>query len=240
MTISGETIDYGPCAFMDGYDPAKVFSSIDQRGRYAFANQPGIGLWNLARLAETLLPLIDADTDKAVAAAEISLSTFRTLYEESFHAGVRRKLGLLTPQDGDVALASGLFDLMAQDDADFTLTFRSLGEDVDSKASDRTRTLFKDQPAFDAWDARWRERLAQDGGNPSDRQTAMLAANPKYIPRNHRVEEAIAAASEDGNFAPFEALLEVVTKPFDAQPGHEHYAAPPNEDERVLRTFCGT
>ena len=239
MTISGETIDYGPCAFMDAYHPATVFSSIDARGRYAYANQPNIAVWNLARLAETLLPLIDPDEDKAIEAAKEALSGFQAAYEEPFHAGVRRKLGLATEEPEDLALAADFLNLMAADGVDFTLAFRALSDDAADDGA-RTRSLFTSVEDFDAWMARWRARIARESVGAAERAGAMRAVNPKYIPRNHRVEEVIRAAVDRNDFAPFESLVAVLARPFDEQPEHEEYVRPPAPEERVLRTFCGT
>jgi uncharacterized protein YdiU (UPF0061 family) len=239
MTISGETIDYGPCAFMDAYHPATVFSSIDARGRYAYANQPNIAVWNLARLAETLLPLIDRDEDAAVEAAKTALSGFQAAYEAAFHAGVRRKFGLSTEETDDLGLASALLDLMAADGADFTLVFRALSDDAEDDG-DRARALFMSVDAFDAWSRNWRERLAREPREASEIAASMRAVNPKHIARNHRVEEAIRAAVDRGDFEPFERLVEVLARPFDDQPDMQAYALPPKPEERVLQTFCGT
>ncbi len=244
MAISGETIDYGPCAFMDEYDPAKVFSSIDRHGRYAFANQPHIALWNLARLAECLLPLLHDDPEQAVPVAQEALGTFMPQFEERLVEAFRPKLGLTTARDEDRALLKGLLDTMAPADADFTLTFRTLSRDVghapDDLSASATRRLFADPAGFDAWARLWLERLALDDV-PAETRTAMMdAANPKYIPRNHRVEEVIAAAVERDDFGPFHDMLAVVTRPFDEQPGKERFAEPPQPEERVLQTFCGT
>ncbi len=239
MIISGETIDYGPCAFMDAYHPATVFSSIDARGRYAFANQPHIAVWNLARLAETLLPLIAADEDAAVEAAKAALAEFQGVYEATFHAGMRRKLGMVAEEPDDLALASALLDLMAADGADFTLVFRALADDAADEGS-RARALFMSGEAFDAWAQRWRERLAREPGSAAERATAMRAINPKFIARNHRVEEAIRAAVDRSDFAPFERIMAVLAHPFDDQPENAAYALPPKPEERVLQTFCGT
>jgi len=239
MTVSGETIDYGPCAFMDAYDPATVFSSIDAQGRYAYANQPRIAGWNLTRFAETLLPLLDADEDAAIAKAEGVLKSFQPAYQAAFHGGLRRKLGLISEADGDIELIGELFSLMAANRADFTLTFRGLADEIDGQAGKgATRGLFIDPTAFDAWAGRWRERVAREDASSS--REAMLSANPKYIPRNHRVEAAIRAAVERQDFGPFEEMLLVTGKPFDEQPEMAVYALPPEEDERVLQTFCGT
>ncbi|TKT74731.1 protein adenylyltransferase SelO [Aquamicrobium sp. LC103] len=241
MTISGETIDYGPCAFMDVFDPGTVFSSIDHFGRYAYANQPYIAQWNLARLAETLLPLIADDKNAAIADAEAVLDQFPTRFENAFRTGMRRKLGLEADRQGDIALARNLLDVMARNKADFTLTFRALGNDLEAAAGEgMTRSLFAVPEEFDAWAREWRARLAGEPMEPAARKAAMQAVNPKYIPRNHRVEAVVEAAAEHSDFAPFEELLSVVTKPFEEQPGMERYAEAPAPDERVLQTFCGT
>lgn len=235
MSISGETIDYGPCAFMDAYHPNTVFSSIDQFGRYAYANQPGIAVWNLARLAEALLPLLHQDADEGVKLAETALKNFQSAYHAVFHPGLRHKIGLTTEEDGDLQLVSDLLDTMARNQADFTLTFRLLVGEFDKKGD--ARRLFAEPVEFDLWAERWHARLAREPADPAE---IMRAANPKYIPRNHRVEQMIQAAVEREDFAPFEELLAVVTRPFDEQPEHETYTRPPKEEERVLRTFCGT
>ena len=239
MTVSGETIDYGPCAFMDAYDPATVFSSIDVQGRYAYANQPRIAAWNLTRFAETLLPLLDDDEDAAIASAEGALKTFQPTYQSAFHGGLRRKVGLLGEQEGDIQLVGDLFSLMAANRADFTLTFRGLAGEIDGQAGKgSTRGQFIDPTAFDEWAGRWRLRMGHEDADAS-RET-MLSANPKYIPRNHRIEAAIKAAVEREDFAPFEEMLAVTGKPFDEQPDKAAYALPPQDDERVFQTFCGT
>jgi uncharacterized protein YdiU (UPF0061 family) len=244
MAVSGETIDYGPCAFLDEYNPAKVFSSIDRHGRYAFSNQPHIARWNLARLAETLLPFFDDDTDKAIAIAQSVLGNFLAQFEEVHLAGMRPKLGLTTARDEDKALVRGLLETMAASGVDFTLTFRSLANDAglsaDRVEEGETRKLFIDHHAFDAWARLWLERLALDPLPVAERKTLMNASNPKYIPRNHLVEGLIAAAVEEGDFAPFHDMLAVVTQPFEEQPGMERYAEPPAPEQRVLQTFCGT
>lgn len=239
MSISGETIDYGPCAFMDAYHPNTVFSSIDQFGRYAFANQPGIAVWNLARLAESLLPILHDDIDEAVKMGETAIRTFQSHYAPAFHGELRRKIGLGTEQDGDIALISDLFECMSRNQADFTLTFRHLAADA-VVGEGRTRDQFAKPEEFDDWAKRWRERLADEPEGPDAAKRLMLATNPKYIPRNHRVEQAIRAAVDQGDFGPFERLLAVVTRPFDEQPDNEAYTLAPLEEERVLRTFCGT
>jgi uncharacterized protein YdiU (UPF0061 family) len=241
MSIAGETIDYGPCAFMDAYDPATVFSSIDAYGRYAYGNQPRIALWNLARLAECLVPLLGANEDEAVAEAQAALEAFGPRFEATYHAGLRDKLGLSGEGDGDRELAQDLLEMMAKNQADFTLTFRRLCDAAADSAGDASvRELFADPGAYDAWAARWRRRLALEPQTRQARRAAMRSVNPAFIPRNHRVEAVIEAAVARKDFAPFEELLGVVTKPYEDQPGLAHYADPPEPHERVLQTFCGT
>ncbi len=241
MSIAGETIDFGPCAFMDEYDPATVFSSIDQWGRYSYHNQPNIGQWNLARLAECLLPLLHDDEDAAVADATEALNAFAPHFEHAYHTRLLRKLGIETPRDGDLELARQLLRAMHDNMADFTLTFRGLADAALGPEHDEpVRRLFSVGDAFDEWAARWRQRLAQEPGDPCTRRDAMRRVNPAYIPRNHRVEAAIRAAEDEDDFAPFEELLAVVTRPYDDQPGRELYAQPPEAHERVRQTFCGT
>jgi serine/tyrosine/threonine adenylyltransferase len=241
-SIAGETIDYGPCAFVDAYDPATVFSSIDHLGRYAYGNQPRVAQWNLARLAETLLPLLGRDDEEAaLASAHEALAAFGPRFEAAHLGGLRRKLGLAAEREGDAALASDLLGLMASNGADFTLTFRRLGDAAATEPeADAARALFADAGAYDAWAARWRRRLAEEPGAPEERRAAMRAVNPAYIPRNHLVEAALEAAVDRQDFGPFEELLEVVAKPFEDRPGLERYAAPPEPGERVYQTFCGT
>ncbi len=232
-SIAGETIDYGPCAFMDAYDPGTVFSSIDQHGRYAYGNQPRIVLWNLTRLAECLLPLLGDTEDGAKAA----LAGFAPAFEAAYFGGLRRKIGLQTERKGDNDLTQDLLKLMAEDGADFTLTFRTLCDAADGPTGEAAvGALFKDAGAYEAWAQRWRVRLAQETGSAM----AMRAVNPAFIPRNHLVEAALAAAAERADFQPFETLLAVLSRPFQDDPNLERYATPPREEERVLQTFCGT
>ena len=239
-SIAGETIDYGPCAFMDEFHPNTVFSSIDRAGRYAYGNQPHIAHWNLTRFAETLLPLFGVEEEAAVALAQERLGAFPELFNQALQAGLRRKLGLTDAREEDAELFRDLFELMAKAQADFTLTFRALAEDAASAGMPTARALFADQAGFDAWIARWRARLTQEAAAPEARRTAMLSANPKYIPRNHLVEAAIQAAVEKEDFGPFHELCEVTSRPFDEQAGRESYTLPPQPEERVLQTFCGT
>ena len=240
-SIAGETIDYGPCAFMDAYDPATVFSSIDRFGRYAYGNQPRIAQWNLARLAETLLPLLAEDENSALAAAQETLAAFGPRFEAAYHGGLRRKIGLSTEHEGDAALAQDLLKHMAENGADFTLTFHHLcGATAGPEGDAAVRALFTDAGAYDAWAVRWRRRLLEDPGEPEARRAAMQAVNPAFIPRNHLVEAALDAAVERQDFGPFEELLEVVSRPYEDRLGFERYAAPPGPEERVHQTFCGT
>jgi uncharacterized protein YdiU (UPF0061 family) len=240
-SISGETIDYGPCAFMDHYDPAKVFSSIDEMGRYAYANQPRIALWNLTRLAECLLPLFSDEQDKAIAEAQAALGGFAEAFNSTYTAGLRGKLGLFLERAGDQALAQDLLDAMAKNQADFTLTFRrlsdaALGPDHDPEVGQ----LFADPAAYDEWAARWRQRTREEPQDPAARQAAMRAVNPAFIPRNHLIEAVIEAAVNRDDFAPFEELLSVLSRPYQDQPGFARYAQAPEPHQCVLQTFCGT
>jgi uncharacterized protein YdiU (UPF0061 family) len=240
-SVSGETIDYGPCAFMDAYDPATVFSSIDQHGRYAYGNQPRIAVWNLARLAETLLPLLAADQDKAVEIAQDTLAAFSPIFEAAYFGGLRRKIGLATEQDGDITLVNDLLKLMAENAADFTLTFRRLADAAADPAADvAVRSLFADPTTYDLWASRWRWRLGEEGREPAETRNAMWSVNPAYIPRNHLVEAVLNAAIERDDLGPFEQLLEVLSRPFDERAEFERYTLPPAPEERVLQTFCGT
>jgi uncharacterized protein YdiU (UPF0061 family) len=240
-SISGETIDYGPCAFMDHYDPAMVFSSIDEQGRYAYANQPRIALWNLTRLAECLLPLFSDQQDKAISEAQSALGDFAEAFNTAYQAGLRRKLGLFTARDGDPALAQDLLDAMAKNRADFTLTFRRLSDAAADPDGDRNvRQLFADPAAYDEWGLRWRQRIGEEPQDQALRQTAMRSVNPAFIPRNHRVEAVIEAAVNRDDFAPFEELLAVLSNPYADQPAYAAYAEAPEPHQRVLQTFCGT
>jgi uncharacterized protein YdiU (UPF0061 family) len=232
MTISGETIDYGPCAFMEAYDPATVFSSIDYAGRYAYGNQPAVAEWNLARFAETLLPLFADDGETAVALATEALGGFRRQYGAAWSAGMRAKLGLPDGVDDGVAapLVDGILALLQQSHVDYTSFFRHLGRAARGDA-EPARGSFIDLAGFDDWLVRWRAQ-----GPDAD---AMDRVNPIYIPRNHLVEEALTAAT-NGELAPLGGLLTAVTAPHDERPGLERYAAPAPEDFGAYRTFCGT
>jgi uncharacterized protein YdiU (UPF0061 family) len=243
-SVAGETIDYGPCAFMDAYDPATVFSSIDLGGRYAYGNQPRIAQWNLARLAETLLPLLGGDEESVLAAAREALSAFNPRFESAYLGGLRRKIGLSAAErEGDVELAQDLLKRMAENGADFTLTFRRLGDAAGAgpeKGDAAVRALFADPGAYDAWAERWRRRLAEEPGGPEARDAAMRAVNPAVIPRNHLVEATLTAAVENRDFGPFEELLEALLRPYEDRQGLERYAALPPAEDRAYQTFCGT
>jgi uncharacterized protein YdiU (UPF0061 family) len=241
MAISGETIDYGPCAFMDAFDPRTVFSSIDHQGRYAFANQPTIAQWNLARLAETLLPLIDAEADKAVAFALEVIEPFITRFDAHYLAGLRAKLGLTTTEDADPALIQRLLGLLQAAKADHTLAFRYLADAAEGTGRETPlRALFPATQDIGAWLGDWRGRLAREPLPTAARTAAMRAVSPAFIPRNHRVEAALNAASEQGDLGPFATLLQILQHPYDDQPDHAAYMQPPLPAERVLQTFCGT
>ena len=240
-SISGETIDYGPCAFMDHYDPAAVFSSIDEQGRYAYANQPRIALWNLTRLAECLLPLFSDDKDQAIEQAQSVLAEFPAKFTAAYQSGLRQKIGLFTARDGDEALVQDLLDAMAKNKADFTLTFRGLSAAAEDAARDQdARTHFADPIAYDEWVARWRQRTGEEPQTPAERAGMMRAVNPAFIPRNHRIEAVIQAAVARDDYAPFEELIAVLAKPYEEQPAFADYANPPEPHQRVLQTFCGT
>jgi uncharacterized protein YdiU (UPF0061 family) len=240
MTISGETIDYGPCAFLDVFDPAAVFSSIDHAGRYAYGHQPRVAQWNLARFAEALLPLIDEDSDRAVAAATEVLVSFTERYEAAWSAGMRAKLGLVdeSAAGDDTTLVEDLLALMATHHVDHTSFFRSLSTAVRGDP-EPARSVVLDLAAIDGWVARWRSALPPRSASADEKADGMDRVNPVYIPRNHLVEEALAAA-EAGDLDPFRRFLDVLAHPFEARPGLEAYAQQAPEDFGTYRTFCGT
>lgn len=235
-TISGETIDYGPCAFMDAYDPATVFSSIDHGGRYAYGNQPAIMTWNLARLAEAMLSLFDDDGDTAIELATGVLETFPERFQAAWSLGMRAKLGLTADAPAGDVLVADLLALMHEQRVDYTSCLRSLSSAARGDAG-TARALFADPDAFDAWATRWFAALGDDRMTIAD---AMDRVNPIHIPRNHVVEEVLTAASW-GDVESFDELLDAVTHPFDEQPGRERFAQPaPVEQAETYRTFCGT
>ncbi len=232
MAISGETIDYGPCAFMDRYSPRTVFSSIDHQGRYAYGNQPIIARWNLARLAETLLPLISTDESTAVAEATAAVNSFTDRYDEYWLQGMRTKLGLADPpHPEDLNLANGFLSAMDSQSVDYTLAFRALAQAALGDDG-KIRILFEDPAPYDVWAEQWRNRKPD--------ATTILKSNPLYVPRNHMVEAALTAATEQNDLAPFETLLEVLSLPFTERPGFDAYTKPAALDAEPYRTFCGT
>ena len=241
-SIAGETIDYGPCAFMDSFHPNTVFSSVDHGGRYAYGNQPAIAQWNLAGLAQTLVPLIDDDEETASALANEAIQAFVGRFEGFYRAGLRRKLGLAEEREGDAALVRDLFTRMANNKADFTLTFRRLSDVTDENpvANERVSTLFENPAAFDEWAVRWRKRLAGESQSAAERRSIMHSVNPAFIPRNHLVEEAIRAAVDAADLAPFDELMTVLALPYDDQPAFARYTEPPRPNQVVRETFCGT
>jgi uncharacterized protein YdiU (UPF0061 family) len=232
MTLSGETIDYGPCAFMDAYDPATVFSSIDHQGRYAYASQPLMAQWNLARLAETLLPLIDADPRKALGPAREAVDGFYGRFHQQWREKMRAKLGLLNAQAQDDSLVDDLLRIMRRTGADYTNTFRNLDPVANGAPA-------IDDPAFGQWRECWRARLARQPDCPEAARRLMKRFNPAVIPRNHRVEEALKAAA-DGDLTVLEGFMEVLGHPYEDRPGDTVYRQPPTPSERVYQTFCGT
>ena len=238
-TLSGETIDYGPCAFMDSYAPDTVFSSIDIEGRYAYGNQPDILVWNLARMAETLIPLIDRDKDRAIEILTDVINTTPARYDAHWTAAMRRKIGLTTEHAADGELIGGLLTAMHQGGADFTLVFRHLATALRGNAIP-VQGQFAGPSAINAWLENWRARLSGEGVEAEARADAMDRINPIYIPRNHKVEEALTAAVEHEDMSPFEALLAAVSHPFDVIAGQENYAEPGPQTAMPYQTFCGT
>ena len=238
VTISGETIDYGPCAFMDAHDPATVFSSIDHGGRYAYGNQPAVMGWNLSRLGSALLPLIDPDPDVALPLAQAALNQYGAVYAAAWRAELRRKLGLLSDDAGDDALLAELEALLAEHHPDHTQFFRALATALRGALAPLT-ALIPDPAPLRAWTERWKARVALDGA-PAERADAMDRVNPRVIPRNHRVEEALAAAVA-GDLGPLERLMDAVTHPFEVREGDDAYTGPASEEfTSGFQTFCGT
>lgn len=234
MTISGETIDYGPCAFMDEYDPATVFSSIDTQGRYAYGNQPYIGVWNLARFAESLLPLLHEDEEQAVKLAQDSLSTFGVLYEKHWLTGMRAKLGIFNEEAQDKTLIDELLKIMEKYRADYTNTFIAL-----TFGTHNDNDLFKSQE-FTKWNEKWQERLSRQQESNSSSHQLMRDNNPAIIPRNHRVEEALDAAVQQGDYSVMEQLLTVLSNPYAHSSEQAEYATLSTPSSKPYRTFCGT
>ncbi|MDH3535093.1 MAG: YdiU family protein [Gammaproteobacteria bacterium] len=237
MLLSGETIDFGPCAFMDAYDSAAVYSSIDHGGRYAYRNQPAIAHWNLACLAQTLVPLLADDEDSATAMAQDALGEFPDLFLEAYFDALRAKLGLTTAGEDDATLVQDFLDLLESNRCDFTLAFRRLGE-LTVGASE-VEKLFDFPESFAPWLQRWRARCAQESLGDAQRHSCMISVNPAFIPRNHLVEDAIAQAYA-GDFALFHRLNERLSNPFAFEPADAVLATPPRPDQVVQQTFCGT
>lgn len=249
MSIVGETIDYGPCAFMDSFNHLQVYSSIDHQSRYAYSNQPSIGQWNLIRLAECLLPLLSDDRKTAVSIAEGALNTYSDRYQEYWLSGMRSKLGLSLADDSDKELIENLLNIMNESQADFTLTFYYLSlldgnegtETTTTTANDGKITeLFANAIEIKQWLKQWRTRVSMEIASNDERQARMQTINPIYIPRNHQVEAAIRAAEDYEDFSVFYQLYEALQKPFEKQAGQDKYMLPPKTNEVVQQTFCGT
>ncbi len=243
MSISGETIDYGPCAFIDAYDPATAFSSIDTRGRYAFGNQASIALWNLTRLAECLLPLIDPEVKKAVTLVQEKLEAFAEIFNDHWFTGLGKKIGLETILEGDRQLIHELLQIMQKGQADYTLSFRLLAECArpDNVNEANIESQFQSEAGnFTGWAQKWRHRLAAEQVDTDSIEARILRKNPLYIPRNHLVESVIRAAVDHGDYGPLDEMLEVLSAPFDIQPNRESYSAPPESATEPYVTFCGT
>lgn len=245
--ISGETIDYGPCAFLDEYDPAKVFSSIDRNGRYAYANQPHIAGWNLARFAETLLPVFSSNQEEAVEMANAILEAYPASFHRAWLGRMRTKLGLTDTAEqadkSDAELVQGFLDILHAETADFTVAFRTLSH----AAADPSRLEnlagelnLKDFERFRDWLRRWQDRLQLQAGDGAQTRKRMLAANPAFIPRNHQIQRAITAAEQHQDFSIFEQLRTVLSRPFEEQEHFAEFQRPPEPEQRVLETFCGT
>lgn len=239
MAISGETIDFGPCAFVDDYDENAVYSSIDRQSRYALGNQAYIAQWNIARFAETLLPLFDDNKETAIKYATDEIQGFVEIYKQQWLKGITTKLGLSSIKKGDEELANKLFSMLQEHNIDYTQFFRGLSSVADSEA-DTVRNLFEKPETYDLWHTQWIQRLATDPKSLSDKITLMNLTNPVYIPRNHLVEEAINAAEQDNDYKPFEKLLSVLAKPFEERTGLEKYTQGAPKDFGPYKTFCGT
>ena len=239
MAVSGETIDFGPCAFLDAYDPTTVFSSIDRQGRYAYGNQPYIGHWNIARFAETMISLFDADEKRSIEIATETINRFAGIFEGFWLEGMRRKLGLATELPEDRKIVTDLLNILQQNRVDFTVFFRRLC-DVAGGDVAPIHALFETPEAFDGWVPLWHARLEAETATAKDRAAAMRRANPAFIPRNHLVEQALSAAISQGDLQPFNDLFAVLQHPFEDQPAFAHYADPPAPGESPYVTFCGT
>ncbi len=242
MLLSGETIDYGPCAFMDEYDESTVFSSIDHGGRYAYQNQPHIAHWNLSILTQALLPFLDNDPDRALASGQAAINAFPDLYQTAFQQRMSEKLGIVNQGPDDVVLIQDFLDLMQAEHTDFTLTFRCLSDLVSpqSASGGGVGSLIELPETFKPWLERWQERLTSESVQLIQHQAAMYAVNPVHIPRNHLVEEAIVAAEKHQDFEPFNRLVDLLAAPFEFDMANARYATPPRPEQVVRQTFCGT
>jgi len=249
-SVAGLTIDYGPCAFMDSYHPQTVFSSIDHGNRYAYQNQPGIGQWNCANLAQCLLPLIDTNEEQSLTAAQAVIDSFPDVFEKEYLLRFRHKLGLQSEQDEDAALISDLLKIMADAKVDFTNTFRALShsqfesgatgaKQANGAAAVQVENLFAEPEAITGWLEQWRARHRVESGDPAQRRVIMRESNPAYIPRNHQIEKIISAAMEN-DYAPMHTLSKLLDNPYTEQADMEQYARPPEQHEIVQATFCGT
>lgn len=239
MSISGETIDYGPCAFLDSYHPGRTFSSIDRGGRYAFANQPRIALWNLSRFAETLISQVHEDTERAAAILTERLETFPERFEAAYGRRMRAKLGLIAEVEGDLELAQGLLERMAMAKVDYTNCFRRLVDVANGAEESKLLDLFADPQPMKDWLHSWTSRLEQENVSRDERIASMRQANPAFVPRNHRIEEMISAAT-NGDIRPFERLGRVLARPYEDQPDELELTLPPGDEQWSYRTFCGT
>ena len=242
MLLSGETIDYGPCAFMDEFEPGKVFSSIDHGGRYAYGNQPPVAHWNLSVLTPAVLPFLDDEQDEALASGQAAIDQFPGLYQAEFMNNMLKKLGLKEELDDDAVLIQDLLKLMHNEQMDFTLTFRYLSDlaDLKNASGGGVGSLIDLPAALAPWLERWQERLDQGPMDSAERQRNMYTVNPVYIPRNHLVEEAISAAEEHQDFEPFNSLVDVLANPFEFKSSSARFATPPRPEQVVRQTFCGT
>jgi uncharacterized protein YdiU (UPF0061 family) len=239
MAVSGETIDFGPCAFVDDYDENAVYSSIDRQSRYALGNQAYMAQWNIARFAETLLPLLGNDKEIAIKNATHEIEEFVEVYKQYWLKGITAKLGLSTIEKGDEELANKLFSVLQEQHVDYTQFFRGLSDSVNDETG-TLRNLFDNKETFDLWFAKWKQRFESDARPLPDKINAMNATNPIYIPRNHLVEEVIKSAEQDNDYKPFEELLSVLAKPFEERAGLEKYTQGAPKDFGPYKTFCGT
>ena len=241
MSICGETIDYGPCAFIDNYDPNAVFSYIDQQARYAFGNQPDIAKWNLTCFAQAILPLIDSDIDKAIEIAEIELEKFSSEFDQYWLAMMRKKFGLLNEQEGDLELIQEFLKLMEKQEIDYTLAFRYLCSACTKNSKhNKINNLFSNSTEYNAWELRFKERIKLESNSAIERLDSMHLANPAFIPRNHLVEESITDALEKNDFTKMKKLIKILDTPYKETESDDKYKFPPKIIDRNYRTFCGT